>query len=350
MIRRETYKEPGWPRQALAVGVALTLLLFLLPFLFLPEEGEKPPETPVPTATLPVLEPASVESVPGWDEGQSLRLLQADGSVAEITLADYLWGVVAAEMPASFEPEALKAQAVTARTYTLYQMSIGRNPNHPDADMCADITCCQAYIDPAKAAENWGEAAAGYSAKITGAISATDGQAILYQGAPIDAVFFSSAAGRTLDSVEVWGGSVPYLASVESPEGDEVPGYRSTVTVSAADFRETFSAKYPEADLSGDPSGWFQNTVPTSSGGVETVEVGGVVVKGTALRSLFGLRSATFTASAEDGAVVFHVTGYGHGVGMSQYGANAMAKEGKDYQEILTHYYTGVTVEPWQAG
>ena len=190
---------------------------------------------------------------------------------------------------------------------------------HPDADVCTDITCCQAYIDPAEAAANWGDSAQTYTEKIAQAVSSTDGQAILYDGAPIDAVFFSSAAGRTLSSVEVWGGSVPYLESVESPEGEEVPNYRTTVEVPAEEFRTTFLAQYPQADLSGEASEWFGETVPTSSGGVETMSVGGVTVKGTALRTLFGLRSASFTVEAEGDQVVFSVTGYGHGVGMSQY-------------------------------
>lgn len=334
-------------RTVVATALILLLALFLAPMLFLRQDlpGRVEPE-PLPTATLPI-DRTTVSPGRGTDGAALVRVKLPNGAVSSLTMAEYLWRVVAAEMPASFETEALKAQAVTARTYTLYQMSIGQNPNHPDADMCSDINCCQAYLDPAKAAGNWGEKAPVYTEKITQAVSATDGQAILYQGAPIDAVFFSSAAGRTLDAVEVWGGSVPYLASVESPEGDEVPGYHSSVTVPLEEFQETFLAKYPSADLSGDPAGWFQKTVPTSSGGVETVEVGGVPVKGTALRTLFGLRSANFTATVRDDAVVFSVTGYGHGVGMSQYGANALAKEGADYQEILTHYYTGVTVEPW---
>jgi len=185
-------------------------------------------------------------------------------------------------MPASFEPEALKAQAATARTYTLYKMVNGPVANHPGADVCTDITCCQAYIDPAQAAANWGDAAPLYTQKIADAVASTDGQAILYGGQPIDAVFFSSAAGSTLDAVEVWGGSVPYLTGVASPEGEEVPGYRSQVTVSLEEFKAVFLAQYPQADLSGEAAGWFQNTVPTSNGGVETVDVGGVTVKGPA--------------------------------------------------------------------
>ena len=329
-------------------ALILLLAVFLAPMLFLGgPPGAREETEPLPTATLPIDRTAIT---PGSDESRLIRVKLEDGTVATLTLADYLWRVVAAEMPASFETEALRAQAVTARTYTLYQMSIGANPNHPEADMCTDISCCQAYLDPERAAANWGDGASAYAAKITDAVSATDGQAIFYEGELIDAVFFSSAAGRTLDSVEVWGGSVPYLTGVESPEGEEVPNYHTTVTVPPEEFQAAFLAQYPQADLSGDPSGWFQNLQPTSSGGVDTVDVGGVSVRGTALRSLFGLRSANFTITTGADGVTFSVTGYGHGVGMSQYGANAMAKEGATWQEILEHYYTGVTIGPLEAG
>ena len=334
-------------RTVVATALILLLAVFLAPMLFLGGPPGAPEETePPPTATLPIDRTAIT---PGSDESRLIRVRLEDGTVATLTLADYLWRVVAAEMPASFETEALRAQAVTARTYTLYQMSIGANPNHPEADMCTDISCCQAYLDPEQAATNWGDGASAYAAKITDAVSSTDGQAIFYEGELIDAVFFSSAAGRTLDSVEVWGGSVPYLTGVESPEGEEVPNYHTTVTVPPEEFQAAFLAQYPQADLSGDPSGWFQNLQPTSSGGVDTVDVGGVSVKGTALRSLFGLRSANFTVTTGADGVTFSVTGYGHGVGMSQYGANAMAKEGATWQEILEHYYTGVTIGPLEA-
>ena len=334
-------------RTVVATALILLLVVFLGPMLFLGGPPEDPEEDPLPTATLPIDRTAIT---PGSDASRLVRVRMEDGTAATLTLADYLWRVVAAEMPASFEREALRAQAVTARTYTLYQMGIGTNPNHPEADMCTDIACCQAYLDPDQAAANWGDGASAYAAKITDAVSSTDGQAIFYEGALIDAVFFSSAAGRTLDAVEVWGGSVPYLTGVESPEGEEVPNYHTTVAVSLEDFRETFLAQYPQADLSGDPSGWFQSLRPTSSGGVNTVEVGGVVVKGSELRSLFGLRSAHFTVTAGAEGVAFSVTGYGHGVGMSQYGANAMARAGASWQEILEHYYTGVTIAPLEVG
>ena len=161
-----------------------------------------------------------------------------------LTAAEYLPGVVRGEMPATFELEALKAQAVAERTYLYYRMTGGEKAAHPDADVCTDITCCQAYIDPAQAAANWGDAAPLYTQKIADAVAATDGQAILYGGRPIDAVFFSSAAGSTLDAVEVWGGSVPYLTGVESPEGEEVPNWRTQTTLTPDQVRQAVLQAY----------------------------------------------------------------------------------------------------------
>ena len=331
-------------RSVVATALVLVLLLFLGPMLFIHTDPLVSPgeESPAPTATLPA-NPSAAPLTLKSDKETMVKVKLGDGTVSTLTMADYLWRVVAAEMPASFEPEALKAQAATARTYTLWKMR-GEVGNHPDADICTDITCCQAYIAPEDAAANWGDSADKYTKKITDAVAGTDGQAILYDGAPIDAVFFSSAAGRTEDAVAVWGNSVPYLASVESPEGDEVPNYRTTSTVPASEFKSKLLEKYPDADLSGEPTTWFGAVAHTASGGVDTIEVGGVAVKGTAMRSLFSLRSASFTVTADAENVAFSVTGYGHGVGMSQYGANALAKEGKTYEEILKWYYTGVTI------
>ena len=339
-------REENGMRRAAAVGLGLLALLFLLPLLFLGGKGEAG-EDPQPTGTLPldrtVVSPPPAEGT-GADETTSIRVKLPDGTVTEMSMADYLWRVVAAEMPASFEPEALKAQAVAARTYAAAKMEAGE-ANHPDADMCTDISCCQAYITPQEAASNWGESASSYEAKISAAVADTDGVIITYGGQPIQAVFFSSAAGRTAGAVEVWGNDVPYLTSVESPEGEEVPNYHSTVTVPLEEFRTTLLSQAPSADLSGDPSGWFGPPVLASNGGVVSIAVGGAEVTGAALRDLFGLRSTVFTVQADSTAVTFSVTGYGHGVGMSQYGANAMAREGKGYEEILKWYYTGVELE-----
>lgn len=330
-------------KQVVATALILLLLFFLLPFLLL--RGGSGEENVLPLDRT-VATPAPSGPV---DSAWTVRVLQQDGTVETMAMGDYLWDVVAAEMPASFELEALKAQAVAARTYTLRKMTYG-SANHPDADVCTDHTCCQAYITPEEAQANWGENAQVYTARIQNAVAGTDGVVALYDGSPIDAVFFSSAAGQTVDAVEVWGNSVPYLTGVDSPEGEEVPNYHTTVTLSANEFKTTFLNAHPDADLSGDPEGWLGTVTPNSAGGVESMVVGGITVSGTEMRTLFSLRSTSFTLTEADGSFTFSVTGYGHGVGMSQYGANALAKEGKTYDEILKWYYTGISLETWDTG
>lgn len=329
-------------KHVVAAALSAVLILFLIPLLAF--GGAQAGGTPSPVATLPPDPgPAVTQTMALKDAQRTVHLLLEGDQVVELNMADYLKGVVAAEMPASFEYEALKAQAVAARTYTYYRLEHS-SADHPEADLCSDSGCCQAYIDPAVAAVNWGADALTNSRKIASAVEDTDGLVILYEDEPIQALFHSSSAGRTLDAVEVWGNSVPYLTGVDSPEGDEVPGYHSTAVFTPDAFKEAFLAAYPKADLTGKPSSWFGQVTAASNGGVHTIVVGGVTVTGAQLRSLLSLRSADFTVSADDKAITFSVTGYGHGVGMSQYGANALAKEGKTFGEILKWYYTGVTV------
>lgn len=324
------------------MSAVLAALLSALPLAVIVPYGEE-----LFSGDVPVDETEREPFQPGeLDAAVTLRVLSGD-TVEEMTLGDYLVGVVRAEMPASFELEALKAQAVAARTYTAYKILSGGN--HGDtADICTDSTCCQAYISQERAMENWGDEAEENEAKIEEAVRDTDGQTILYGGVPILAVFHSSSAGQTRAAGEVWVNDLPYLQPVDSPEdGDTIPNYYSRVAFTPEEFREKIHASYPDSDLTGDMSGWLKNAVTDSSGSVETVDVGGVTIKGTTMRTLLGLRSACFTWEVQDGELVFFVTGFGHGVGMSQYGANRMAREGADYVEILTHYYTGVSVEAW---
>lgn len=324
-------------RHAARVGLLLAALLFALPvFTVTVVRGQRASEQP--EEPIHLLPPGEIDSA------RTLRVLDGD-TVTEMSFSDYLQGVLRAEMPASFAQDALCAQAVAARTYTYYKMQNGGN--HGDtADICTDHSCCQAFLGKDRAAENWGKNAERYEAKIENAVSATDGQVMLYGGAPILAVFHSSSAGETWNSGEVWAQDLPYLQSVSSPEGEGVPNYYSTVELTEAEFREKFLAARPEADLSGPASGWIRDPVMDGVH-VESVTIGGVSVSGPSVRSIFGLRSASFTAEAGDGKITFYVTGYGHGVGMSQYGANAMAESGSTWREILAHYYTGVTIGPW---
>lgn len=279
-----------------------------------------------------------------FDESYRVRLLRA-GTPVTLSLADYLVGVVLAEMPASFEPAALEAQAVAARTFTLKQ---SQNPKHDNADLCDDGTCCQQYTDPASAKEKLGAHFSQYEEKVREAVQRTDGVAITYQGAYIDAVYFSCSGGVTEDAAAVWGGDVPYLKSVQSPGEENSTRYADEVSVSAISFKDTILRQAPKADLAGEPAGWFGGVTHTSGGGVDTMEIGGAIFSGTELRKLFGLRSTWFTVAVQGDSILFETRGNGHRVGMSQYGAQAMARNGADYEAILLHYYTGVSLTNMQ--
>lgn len=281
---------------------------------------------------------ADVEPVQTFDEGCLISMRNGD-AVTELPLSDYLCGVVLAEMPPSFEPAALEAQAIAARTFVLKQ---SQNSKHENADVCADGACCQQYLSPQRAKEKLGGQFTQYDDKIRQAVEHTDGLVITYQGELIDAVYFSCSGGATEDAVAVWGGDVPYLQSVESP-GEEISSkYTDSTSVQVTAFRDKILSAYPHAVLTGEPAGWFGAAVHSAGGGVQTLEIGGVSIPGTELRSMFSLRSTWFTISLEGDSIVFATRGYGHRVGMSQYGAQAMALEGADAAKILQHYYTGV--------
>ena len=178
-----------------------------------------------------------------------------------------------------------------------------------------------------------------YEEKLARAVSETDGEVILYDGAPILAVFFSSADGSTQGAGDVWMNDLPYLQKVDSPETEElVPNNYSVATFTAAEFTK------PDADLSGSPEGWIRDIVRNDSDYVASVTVGGVKLRGNDLRTILSLRSPSFTVESKANAFTFHVTGYGHGVGMSQYGANILAKQGLSAEEIVQHYFSNTTV------
>ena len=322
----------GAKRKYAAAGVVLTVLLFGGAYLAAGGPAAEP-------------EPAAPETAAVHHDRDVTLTIQDGDTTEQMTLERYLTGVVRGEMPASFEMEALRAQAAAERSYVYYQLAAGRKDAHPDADFCTDHTCCSAYLSETAAREKWGGDFAPWNTRVEQAVSDTDGQVVLYNGRPILAVFHSSSAGRTAAAGDVWSGDLPYLVSVDSPEGEEtVPNYYSTVTFTAAEAKEKLLAAHPELKLSGTPDRWFGAAAENGSGRVETVSVGGTDIEGTELRRIFGLRSACFTVAADSESVTFRVTGYGHGVGMSQYGANQLAREGKTWQEILEWYYTGATV------
>jgi len=309
-----------------------------------PEQSGPQPDASPRDAEISETEPRQEDqTAPGRAyEDLDVRVMTG-GEVVVMKLEDYLTGVVAAEMPVDFLTEALKAQAVAARTYTLYRMVSEPSPNHPDADVCDDPGCCKAYLSDAGLRDAWGDSYAENMKKISAAVEATRGEYMTYEGEPILAVFHASSAGMTEESGAVWQRDMPYLVSVKSPEtADDAANYVTKVRVSESDFAETVLGEYPDADLSGDPETWVDGITYTQSGRVAYAVVGGVGIRGTKLRSMFGLRSTHMEIAAEDGDIVFTVTGSGHGVGMSQYGANVLAKQGYGCRDILLRYYSGI--------
>ena len=266
------------------------------------------------------------------------------GELVETTMADWLPGVVAAEMPASFAPEALRAQAVAARTYILQRMR-GGAANHPEAGVCDQYTCCCARKDDAALREQWGVDYAHNMARIRQAVTDTDGQYLTYGGQLIRAVFHASSAGATESSAALWSGDAPYLVSVSSPEtAKDVPNYVSTAEIAADAVRAAVLDSYPDCVLGDDPGIWFGTPELDGSGRVARIPVGSETLTGAQVRALFSLRSAAFSVAYSGGTFTFTVTGSGHGVGMSQYGANVMAIRGSGYADILAHYYPGTTL------
>lgn len=261
----------------------------------------------------------------------TLTVKNRAGNLQQMTLEEYLVGVVLAEMPADFESEALKAQAVVARTYTRKRMEGGK---HDAAAVCMDSGCCQGYRAPEDYLAEGGKEKS--VDKVRAAVAETDGAVLCYEGKLIDATYFSCSGGSTEDAVAVWGQDVPYLQAVESPGEEDAPRYSNSVEFTAAELADKLGIRNE-----GDPAGWFSELQHTDGGGVETLRVRGEVFTGTQLRSKLGLRSTAFEVEVAGDTIIITTRGFGHRVGMSQYGAQAMAEAGSGFEEILSHYYTG---------
>lgn len=257
-----------------------------------------------------------------------------DGTLHDMPFNRYLSGVLLAEMPASFHPEALKAQSVAARTYTWKAFTNGGK--HGDGSVCMDSACCQGYLS-----ENEYLSSGGTREdfdKVCRAVEATSKMVLSYEGDLIEATYFSSSGGTTESAVAVWGTDYPYLQSVPSPEQNQEP---VTVEFTPEEFQKLLGQSFH-----GDPAQWFDSITYTDGGGVETIEICGKDYTGTQIRGLLGLRSTAFQIMTNGRKISVITRGYGHRVGMSQYGANAMAENGKTWQQILQHYYPGTQLHP----
>lgn len=268
--------------------------------------------------------------------------IKKEDRVTEMDTIQYLKEVVAAEMPVDFHEEALKAQAVAARTYMVNRRNNGGSDIHKGAHICTDSTHCKAWISEAERKKIWKDNTDEKWNKISRAVEETDGIIMVYEGKPISAVFHSTSSGKTENAVDVWGGNVPYLVSVDSAGDTESPKFSSEIILTVQEFQETASKTIFGVDWS---KGNFSEILRSDAGGIRSLKIGGVAISGTTFRSIFSLRSTNAEITEADGKITITTKGYGHGVGMSQYGANYLASQGKTYQEILKTYYTGIDIE-----
>ncbi len=265
----------------------------------------------------------------------------------EMDLEMYVYNVLSAEMPAGFSLEALKAQAVAARTLVAYKMDGHKCGRGDGAVVCTDFAHCQAYDDEDGQRKKWGDSYEEYSSKLWKAVNATRGQIICYDGQPIQVFYHSSAGEKTEDVQNVFSQALPYLQSVDSEEVQtSSAAYSDSVTLTNREFVTAINKLAQKQVITEDDlSSQIRVVSRFESGRVNQIKMGDVLFTGIQTRTALGLRSTNFTMSFSNDTVTINTLGYGHGVGMSQYGANEMAKEGKTYLEILTHYYTGVSVE-----
>lgn len=314
--------------RSLLVGILSSLAAAILPVVLL-----SPMEQAAPDDRLLIIETTKIE-----ESSPKTVQLQTAGEIIKLPLEEYLTGVLICEMPLSFEEEALKAQTVAARTFALEQMEGGK---HEGFDLCDDSSCCQAWCSSQQLKEKLGDSFEACWEKAQQAVNATAQQALYYENRLIDAVYFSCSGGATEAAVAVWGSEVPYLQSVESPGEEQTPKFTSVVRF----LPEELASRLGRDDLTGDPVGWIGESTRSEGGGIASLVIGGEAYTGTELRAKLGLASTLFSVAVEGEFVEFTVHGYGHRVGMSQYGANAMAEEGSDYREILAHYYPGTEIK-----
>lgn len=338
--------------------ILLFVLLLVVPILPLLSQTESVPTSTVEstTDTTDTIDPVDEQTTdePDATDDIATQSAESNDSIAtdleivtvfrtetdkqeEMSMRDYLIGVVFSEMPASFEQEALKAQVVVAYTYAQYQLA--------DDPILSDSPAThQAYQDYETLQQRYGDSFEEYYDKIAACVDAVYPAILTYEDEPILAAFHAASNGMTESSENVWGGAVDYLVAVESPGDPLCSQYESSTTMTKSEVYDILTVQYPDLVLSEEPSDWFANPTYTDSGYVDSIQVGTTSISGQTIRTLFSLRSACFSISYRDGTFTIDTLGYGHGVGMSQYGANYYASIGWSYEEILAHYYPNTTL------
>ncbi len=321
----------------LLLALGLTVLFVLLPLLVLPwqERGGQPSGDA--GGTLPQIQENQVNL---YDEGT--------GETTTIPLKEYLRGALCTEMPHTFHLEALKAQVVCIHSYLLYCQNMNQNTENPASDL-VDLTVnsknWEGYVTEAQARERFGDAFQEVWDLLTQAVEAVMDQVVTYEGEPALTVYCSMSNGRTEESQNVWEAALPYLTSVESPGDPLAQNYESSVSFTKAEADAILQQAFPQANRGEDPAQWIQVTARSPAGYVTQVQVGDQTVTGGQIRTAFSLRSTSFLLEWSGETLQFQVLGYGHGVGMSQYGAEYLAQQGWTYEKILAHYFQGATLQ-----
>lgn len=326
----------------------IVLMAFLIPILFTMQFDFA--NTNVANADNLELNPESQETPNieeyNYKEYGTIKLLhEKTGEIEELPIDQYLYGVVSAEMPANFEIEALKAQAIVARTYTIYKIK-NNGSKHENADICDNSSCCQAWITKEDRLNRWEEAVREeYWGKIVTAVDSTKGKIITYEGEPINAFFHSNSGGSTEIPLNVWGGSgYPYLQVVSTAGEDAYSQYNSEIELTESEVIEKIKSVHSELEIDFSKEDAIQILEYTESGRIKAIKFGNVNLSGVEARNIFGLRSAKFSVQRIEDKIKFSVIGYGHGVGMSQTGADALAKQGSNCEDIIKHFYVGVEI------
>jgi stage II sporulation protein D len=333
------------------LGLLLFLIMFIVPFLSIgakiPDKTDKLKKA---ASSVPQAKPQQQSAAaPGAKSAVSGFKILDTKSNTVITADDrsFLYGAIVTEMSPDFHPEALKAQGVAA--YTYYSRLREQQRSNPTAslkgaDFAADTQGWQIYVTKEQMKQRWGANFDTYYNKLTKVVDAIYGKVLKSDGELADATYYAISSGNTETSEDIWGGKRKYLVAVASPGDVFASGYQTSAVFSTAQFKTAVLKTAPKANLSGDPSTWVGSIQRTASGTVKNIQIGGVNIKGSDIRSAFGLRSPNFSISYANGSFTFLVKGYGHGVGMSQVGANYMASQGASYQQILAWYYPTTTL------
>lgn len=287
---------------------------------------------------------SSVAKASKKDLGPSIAVYRSQSQKTEkVPLESYIIGVVASEMPANFKPEALKAQALAARTYILRQMSAGKPASFPGDAQVTDTTANQVYKNKAELKKQWGKAFQKKYEKVAKAVESTKGQVITYKGQLITPSFFSTSNGFTENAEDYWVNPIPYLKSVPSPWDVNSPKYLKEITLPVKKAEALLGVQIRSAD------GKIGKVMAYTEGHrIERYKIGGKTFTGRQIREKLGLPSTDFTMTEKGQSLHIETKGFGHGVGMSQYGANALASKGKSYKDILSYYYRGTTITAWK--